>query len=226
MAGPPGVDAGPARHARSREGTMAAIRTAEVSWNGGLADGQGTIDYVTSGAFSRLPVTWASRTEAARRPHQPRGAHRLGARLVLRDVVLGPARSQRDSAGVAEGEGHRDVREARGGLAGRLVGARRPRERPRSRRRHLRPARRGSPRTAARSARRSRATWRSRSRPRSRDSPPVAGRRALPAPCLLRQLQPRRTRSSGRRCDPPGRARPRCVRSPGDPRRGAATPGR
>jgi len=43
---------------------MAAIRTAEVSWNGGLADGRGTIDYVTSGAFSRLPVTWASRTEA------------------------------------------------------------------------------------------------------------------------------------------------------------------
>ncbi len=44
---------------------MAAIRTAEVSWNGSLAEGSGTIDYVTSGAFTRLPVTWASRTEAA-----------------------------------------------------------------------------------------------------------------------------------------------------------------
>jgi lipoyl-dependent peroxiredoxin len=44
---------------------MAAIRTAEVSWNGSLAEGAGTIDYVTSGAFTRLPVTWASRTEAA-----------------------------------------------------------------------------------------------------------------------------------------------------------------
>ena len=44
---------------------MAAIRTAEVSWSGALADGNGSIDYVTSGAFSRLPVTWASRTEAA-----------------------------------------------------------------------------------------------------------------------------------------------------------------
>jgi lipoyl-dependent peroxiredoxin len=44
---------------------MAAIRTAEVTWNGSLAEGAGTIDYVTSGAFARLPVTWASRTEAA-----------------------------------------------------------------------------------------------------------------------------------------------------------------
>jgi osmotically inducible protein OsmC len=43
---------------------MAAIRTAEVSWSGSLAQGSGTIDYVTSGAFTRLPVTWASRTEA------------------------------------------------------------------------------------------------------------------------------------------------------------------
>jgi len=44
---------------------MAAIRTAEVTWSGALLDGSGTIDYVTSGAFTRLPVTWASRTEAA-----------------------------------------------------------------------------------------------------------------------------------------------------------------
>ncbi len=44
---------------------MAAIRSAEVTWNGALLDGAGTIDYVTSGAFTRLPVTWASRTEAA-----------------------------------------------------------------------------------------------------------------------------------------------------------------
>lgn len=44
---------------------MAATRTAEVSWNGSLIEGQGSIDYVTSGAFTRLPVTWASRTETA-----------------------------------------------------------------------------------------------------------------------------------------------------------------
>jgi osmotically inducible protein OsmC len=44
---------------------MAATRTAEVTWNGSLLEGAGTIDQVSSGAFSNLPVTWASRTEAA-----------------------------------------------------------------------------------------------------------------------------------------------------------------
>lgn len=44
---------------------MAAVRIAEVSWGGSLAEGKGLIDYVTSGAFTRLPVTWASRTEAS-----------------------------------------------------------------------------------------------------------------------------------------------------------------
>jgi lipoyl-dependent peroxiredoxin len=44
---------------------MAATRTAEVTWNGSLLEGTGTIDSVTSGAFAGLPVTWASRTETA-----------------------------------------------------------------------------------------------------------------------------------------------------------------
>ena len=43
---------------------MATSRFAEVSWSGDLANGKGSIDYVTSGAFSRLPVTWVARTEA------------------------------------------------------------------------------------------------------------------------------------------------------------------
>ncbi len=42
---------------------MAITRFAEVAWAGDLASGSGSINYVTSGAFSRLPVTWASRTE-------------------------------------------------------------------------------------------------------------------------------------------------------------------
>jgi lipoyl-dependent peroxiredoxin len=42
---------------------MEITRTAEASWSGDLVGGSGSIDYVTSGAFSRLPVTWASRTE-------------------------------------------------------------------------------------------------------------------------------------------------------------------
>jgi lipoyl-dependent peroxiredoxin len=43
---------------------MEITRHAEVSWSGDLQTGSGTINYVSSGAFSRLPVTWASRTEA------------------------------------------------------------------------------------------------------------------------------------------------------------------
>lgn len=42
---------------------MAAIRRAEVTWNGDLLSGSGTVDSVSSGSFSDLPVTWASRTE-------------------------------------------------------------------------------------------------------------------------------------------------------------------
>ena len=44
---------------------MAAIRRATVSWTGDLASGSGRLDAVSSGAFKALPVTWASRTEAA-----------------------------------------------------------------------------------------------------------------------------------------------------------------
>ena len=40
------------------------VRDAQVTWNGDLLTGSGTIDYVSSGAFSRMPVTWASRTSA------------------------------------------------------------------------------------------------------------------------------------------------------------------
>lgn len=43
---------------------MAEVRTANVVWNGDLVNGSGMITYVSSGVFSRLPVTWASRTTA------------------------------------------------------------------------------------------------------------------------------------------------------------------
>jgi lipoyl-dependent peroxiredoxin len=42
---------------------MATERTAEVTWNGSLMEGGGTIDRVESGAFAPLPVSWAARTE-------------------------------------------------------------------------------------------------------------------------------------------------------------------
>lgn len=43
---------------------MAATRTATVTWNGSLADGSGTTTAGSSGLFTDLPVSWASRTEA------------------------------------------------------------------------------------------------------------------------------------------------------------------
>lgn len=42
---------------------MATDRHAEVTWQGSLIEGSGTIDRVGSGAFGPLDVTWASRTE-------------------------------------------------------------------------------------------------------------------------------------------------------------------
>lgn len=43
---------------------MAEVRTANVVWNGDLANGSGMITYVSSGVFSRLPISWAARTSA------------------------------------------------------------------------------------------------------------------------------------------------------------------
>jgi osmotically inducible protein OsmC len=43
---------------------MAITRFAEATWSGDLLSGSGSINYVSSGAFTRMPVTWASRTEA------------------------------------------------------------------------------------------------------------------------------------------------------------------
>ncbi len=42
---------------------MAITRSAEATWTGDLQSGSGTINYVSSGALSRLPVSWAARTE-------------------------------------------------------------------------------------------------------------------------------------------------------------------
>jgi len=44
---------------------MAQIRRAETTWDGNLASGHGTTSAATSHAFTNLPVTWGSRTEAA-----------------------------------------------------------------------------------------------------------------------------------------------------------------
>ena len=43
---------------------MATTRRADVTWEGDLMSGKGAVTASTSGAFTGLPVTWASRTEA------------------------------------------------------------------------------------------------------------------------------------------------------------------
>ena len=42
-----------------------ADRRAEATWAGNLIEGGGTLDLVSSGVASSLPITWASRTEKA-----------------------------------------------------------------------------------------------------------------------------------------------------------------
>ena len=43
---------------------MAETRHATATWSGNLTEGTGMLQYVSSGAFARLPITWGSRTEA------------------------------------------------------------------------------------------------------------------------------------------------------------------
>jgi osmotically inducible protein OsmC len=43
---------------------MAETRHATATWSGNLTDGTGMLQYISSGAFSRLPITWSSRTAA------------------------------------------------------------------------------------------------------------------------------------------------------------------
>src|SRR5207302_7391010 len=44
---------------------MAATRRADATWRGDLMSGSGVVSASSSEAFSNLPVSWASRTEAS-----------------------------------------------------------------------------------------------------------------------------------------------------------------
>lgn len=50
---------------------MAATRRADVIWEGDLMSGKGGVTASTSRAFTGLPVSWASRTEAPRGQTSP-----------------------------------------------------------------------------------------------------------------------------------------------------------
>jgi osmotically inducible protein OsmC len=44
---------------------MTAVRRATATWQGDLSNGSGTVSADSSGRFSKLPTTWASRVEDA-----------------------------------------------------------------------------------------------------------------------------------------------------------------
>jgi osmotically inducible protein OsmC len=60
---------------------MAAVRRAEVVWNGDLLTGNGTVTAASSGLFKNAPASWASRTEESGGKTSPEellaGAHAL-----------------------------------------------------------------------------------------------------------------------------------------------------
>ena len=74
---------------------MATDRRAEVTWQGSLMEGSGTIVSTTSGAIGEQPVSWPNRAEDAPTRDEPRGADRGRARRVLLDGALGRARAGR-----------------------------------------------------------------------------------------------------------------------------------
>ena len=41
---------------------MAETRHATATWSGNLTEGSGMLQYISSGAFSRMPISWGSRT--------------------------------------------------------------------------------------------------------------------------------------------------------------------
>src|SRR5437868_5692283 len=46
-----------------RESSMATERRADVTWNGSLLEGSGTIRSTTTNAIGEQPITWAARSE-------------------------------------------------------------------------------------------------------------------------------------------------------------------
>ena len=167
---------------------MAITRFAEATWNGDLLNGSGTINYVSSGAFSRMPVTWASRTEEHNGRTSPEELIAVGARRLLLDGVLVAAGQERHAGHAARRQGRDHLRQGRCRLEDREERHHGARRGPGHRRRHVRRARRGRQGRTARSRRRSRATSSCRWTPPSSESrrpshdPAPAAHRGCPAP--------------------------------------------
>ena len=74
---------------------MAEVRTANVTWNGDLHERLGMIDYVSSGVFSRMPVSWAARTGPHNGKTSPEELLAAAHGVVLLDGLLGAPGEER-----------------------------------------------------------------------------------------------------------------------------------
>ena len=110
---------------------MAQIRTADATWQGDLISGSGTIDYVGSGAFSRMPVSWHARTEASDGQTSPEELLAAAHASCFSMALSVPAGQGRPPGGEAVGPRHRHLRQGRRRLEGRLERAPRPGRRAR-----------------------------------------------------------------------------------------------
>ena len=111
---------------------MAAIRRAEATWSGALATGAGQVSAISSGAFSDLPVTWAARTETSDGRTSPEELVAAAHASCFAMALSGALAPGRDAAGPARRLGRSHLRQARGGLAGRVERVDGPRRRARA----------------------------------------------------------------------------------------------
>ena len=114
--------------------------------------GSGEVSAISSGAFSDLPVTWAARTETSDGKTSPEELVAAAHSSCFAMALSGALARAGHPAGAAGRLRRGHLRQARGGLAGRVERADRARRGPGHLRRRLRGGRRGDQGPAARSA--------------------------------------------------------------------------
>ena len=124
---------------------------AEVAWSGPLARGRGPCRPYRRGAFSDLPVSWAARTEAPEGKTSPEELVAAAHASCFAMALSGRARPGRKAARAPRCLVRGDLRQARGGLAGRVQRADRARRGPGHSPPRISTPRPRRPRTAARS---------------------------------------------------------------------------
>ena len=88
---------------------MATDRRADVTWNGGLMEGSGTITTTTSGAIGEQPVSWAARSEDETGGKTSPEELIAAAHAACFSMASSPGSPGRERAGRAEDLGDRDL---------------------------------------------------------------------------------------------------------------------